>query len=59
MRFFRHKNTRERHAHTFDISIPSTVITYSESSTFLRLGAQRRLKQIIYTLIVDFKECHP
>lgn len=44
---------------TFNVSVPSTVITHAQGSTFLGLGGERRLKKIVHALVVDFKEGHP
>lgn len=44
---------------TFYVSVPGAVVTHPKRRPFLGLGAQRRLKQIVHTLVVDLKEGHP
>lgn len=44
---------------TFDIRVSSAVIAHAQSGTFLGLGAQRRLEQVVHTLVVDFEKGHP
>lgn len=53
-RWYELQSRRERL--TFNVSVPSAVVTHAQSSALPGLGAQGRLKQIVHALIVDFKE---
>lgn len=44
---------------TFNVGVPSAVVTHSQRRAFPRLGAQRRLEQVVHALVVDFEEGHP